>query len=61
MRPHRSAAPYTINGLALLTITVGLAVYDARTLGCLLMAYILSAAIGISIGERNAHNHHSER
>ena len=39
---------YTVNGLALLTITVGLAVYDLRTLG-------------ISLGERNAHNHHSER
>ena len=37
------------------------AVYDARTLGCLLMACILSAAIGISLGERNAHNHHTER
>lgn len=35
---------YTVNGLALLTITVGLAVYDIRTLG-----------------ERNAHNHHTER
>ena len=52
---------YTVNGLALLALTVGLAIYDARTLGCLLMACILSAAIGISIGERNAHNHHSER
>ena len=30
------------------------AVNDIRTLGCLLMACILSAAIGISIGERNA-------
>lgn len=29
---------YTVNGLALLAITVGLAVYDIRTLGCLLMA-----------------------
>ena len=38
----------------MLAITVGLAVYDARTLGCLLMACILSASIGISIGERNA-------
>ena len=52
---------HTVNGLALLAIAVGLAVYDARTLGCLLMACILSAAIGISLGERNAHNHHSER
>ena len=52
---------YTVNGLALLTLAVGLAIYDARTLGCLLMACILSAAIGISLGERNAHNHHSER
>ena len=52
---------YAVNGLALLALTVGLAIYDARTLGCLLMACILSAAIGISIGERNAHNHHSER
>ena len=51
----------TVNGLALLAIAVGLAVYDIRTLGCLLMACILSAAIGISLGERNAHNHHSER
>ena len=39
---------YTVNGLALLAIAVGLAVYDIRTLG-------------ISLGERNAHNHHSER
>ena len=39
---------YTVNGLALLAIAVGLAVYDARTLG-------------ISLGERNTHNHHSER
>ena len=45
---------YTVNGLALLSIAVGLAVYDARTLGCLLMACVLSAAIGIRIGERNA-------
>ena len=52
---------HTVNGLALLALAVGLAIYDARTLGCLLMACILSAAIGISIGERNAHNHHSER
>ena len=52
---------HTVNGLALLTLAVGLAVYDIRTLGCLLMACILSAAIGISLGERNAHNHHSER
>ena len=52
---------YTVNGLAMLAITVGLAVYDARTLGCLLMACILSAAIGISLGERNTNNHHSER
>lgn len=52
---------YAVNGLALLALAVGLAVYDARTLGCLLMACILSAAIGISLGERNAHNHHSER
>ena len=52
---------YTVNSLALLALAVGLAVYDARTLGCLLMACILSAAIGISIGERNARNHHSER
>ena len=52
---------YAVNGLALLALAVGLAVYDARTLGCLLMACILSAAIGISIGERNTHNHHSER
>ena len=52
---------YAVNGLALLAIAVGLAVYDIRTLGCLLMACILSAAIGISLGERNAHNHHSER
>ena len=52
---------YTVNGLALLTLAVGLAIYDARTLGCLLMACILSAAIGISIGERSAHNHRSER
>ena len=52
---------YAVNGLALLAIAVGLAVYDIRTLGCLLMACILSVAIGISIGERNAHNHHSER
>ena len=44
---------YTVNGLALLAIAVGLAVYDIRTLGCLLMACILSAAIGISLGERN--------
>ena len=51
----------TVNGLALLAIAVGLAVYDARTLGCLLMACILSAAIGISLGERNTNNHHSER
>ena len=53
----------TGNGLALLALAVGLAVYDIRTLGCLLMACILSAAIGISIsiGERNTHNHHSER
>ena len=28
---------YTVNGLALLAIAVGLAVYDARTLGCLLI------------------------
>ena len=41
---------YAVNGLALLAIAVGLAVYDARTLGCLLMACILSAAIGISLG-----------
>ena len=27
---------YTVNGLALLAIAVGLAVYDIRTLGCLL-------------------------
>ena len=27
----------------------------------LMAAHILSAAIGISLGERNAHNHHSER
>ena len=54
---------HTVNGLALLTLAVGLAIYDIRTLGCLLMACILSAAIGISIsiGERNAHNHRSER
>lgn len=52
---------YTVNSLALLALAVGLAVYDARTLGCLLMACILSAAIGISIGERNTHNHHSGR
>ena len=39
---------YAVNGLALLALAVGLAVYDIRTLG-------------ISIGERNAHNHHSER
>lgn len=52
---------YTVNGLALLAIAVGLAVYDARTLGCLLMACILSAAIGISLGERTARNQHSER
>ena len=39
---------YAVNGLALLALTVGLAVYDARTLG-------------ISLGERNAHNHHTER
>ena len=52
---------YAVNGLALLALAVGLGVYDARTLGCLLMACILSAAIGISLGERNAHNHHSER
>ena len=39
---------YTVNGLALLAIAVGLAIYDIRTLG-------------ISLGERNAHNHHSER
>ena len=52
---------HTVNGLALLTLAVGLAIYDARTLGCLLMACILSAAIGISLGERNTHNHHSER
>ena len=32
---------YTVNGLALLARTLGLAVYDARTLGCLLMACIL--------------------
>ena len=48
---------YAVNGLALLALTVGLAVYDARTLGFLLMACILC----ISLGERNAHNHHSER
>ena len=35
---------YTVNGLAMLALAVGLAVYDIRTLG-----------------ERNAHNHHSER
>ena len=29
---------YTVNGLALLALAVGLAVYDIRTLGCLLMA-----------------------
>ena len=52
---------YPVNGLALLALAVGLAVYDARALGCLLMACILSAAIDISLGERNAHNHHSER
>ena len=52
---------YAVNGLALLALAVGLAVYGIRTLGCLLMACILSAAIGISLGERNAHNHHSER
>ena len=52
---------YTVNSLALLALAAGLAVYDARTLGCLLMACIRSAAIGISLGERNAHNHHSER
>ena len=45
---------YTVNSLALLALTVGLAVYDIRTLGCLLMACILSAAIGISLGERKA-------
>ena len=45
---------YAVNGLALLALAVGLAVYDARTLGCLLMACILSAAIGISLGECNA-------
>ena len=56
-----TSVQYTVNGLALLTIAVGLAVYDARTLGCLLMACILSAAIGISLGERNTNNHHSER
>ena len=39
---------YTVNSLALLALAVGLAVYDIRTLG-------------ISLGERNAHNHHSER
>ena len=44
---------YTVNGLALLALAVSLAVYDARTLGCLVMACILSAAIGISLGERN--------
>ena len=44
---------YTVNSLALLALAVGLAVYDIRTLGCLLVACIL--------GERNAHNHHSER
>ena len=52
---------YAVNGLALLALAVGLAVYDSRTLGCLLMACILSAAIGISLGERNTNNHHSER
>ena len=52
---------YAVNGFALLALAVGLAIYDARTLGCLLMACILSAAIGISIGERNTNNHHSER
>ncbi len=51
---------YAVNGLALLALAVGLAVYNIRTLGCLLMARILSAA-GISLGERNTHNHHSER
>lgn len=52
---------HTVNSLALLAIAVGLAAYDIRTLGCLLIACILSAAIGISLGERNAHNHRSER
>ena len=28
---------YAVNGLALLALTVGLAIYDIRTLGCLLM------------------------
>ena len=36
---------YTVNGLALLALAVGLAVYDIRTLGCLLMACINEKAL----------------
>ena len=47
---------YTVNSLALLAIAVGLAVYDIRTLGCLLMACILSAA-SAAFPARHSHGH----
>ena len=60
---------YTVNGLALLALAVGLAVYDIRTLGCLLIedrprnprlqlwGTVNAAAIIAALGDRPGRAH----